>query len=137
MINEVFPMRYLAYVVGNQSMGLLLLLGTMIIYGSSIPWILPPSHTICALRSQILTFKNPPISEVLLPKTFVSIIHLKNDDKSIFIQAFHASPSSMSVLWPSSDKSDAAEIPGFRGTWRQNTSGIGHMYNVYCTRYSE
>jgi len=35
---------------GNQSMGLVLLLGNMLVFGSCLPWILPPTQTICALR---------------------------------------------------------------------------------------
>ena len=35
---------------GNQSMGVLLLIGVMITFASTVPWLLPPSETICAVR---------------------------------------------------------------------------------------
>ena len=35
---------------GNQSMGVLLLLGVMVTFASTIPWLLPPSEVICAVR---------------------------------------------------------------------------------------
>ena len=35
---------------GNQSMGVLLLLGVMVTFASVVPWLLPPSQTICAVR---------------------------------------------------------------------------------------
>ena len=36
--------------VGNQTMGLLLLLSVLLLFLSVPPWLLPPSHTVCALR---------------------------------------------------------------------------------------
>lgn len=35
---------------GNQSMGVLLLLGVMLTFASTVPWLLPPSEVICAVR---------------------------------------------------------------------------------------
>ena len=35
---------------GNQSMGVLLLLGVILLFGSAVPWLLPPSAMICAIR---------------------------------------------------------------------------------------
>ena len=35
---------------GNQSMGVLLLLGVILLFGSALPWLLPPSQMICAVR---------------------------------------------------------------------------------------
>ncbi len=35
---------------GNQAMGVLLLLGVMALFASVVPWLLPPSETMCALR---------------------------------------------------------------------------------------
>jgi len=35
---------------GNQSMGVLLLLGVILMFGSAVPWLLPPSPMICAVR---------------------------------------------------------------------------------------
>ena len=35
---------------GNQSMGVLLLLGVILLFGSAVPWLLPPSPMICAVR---------------------------------------------------------------------------------------
>ena len=35
---------------GNQTMGILLLLGVIMMFGSAVPWLLPPSTTICAIR---------------------------------------------------------------------------------------
>ena len=35
---------------GNQSMGVLLLLGVMMTFASTVPWLLPPSEVICAVR---------------------------------------------------------------------------------------
>ena len=35
---------------GNQSMGILLLLGVMVTFASTVPWLLPPSDVICAVR---------------------------------------------------------------------------------------
>ena len=35
---------------GNQSMGVLLLAGVMVTFASVVPWLLPPSQLICALR---------------------------------------------------------------------------------------
>ena len=36
--------------VGNQTMGLLLLLSVLLLFLSVPPWLVPPSHTVCALR---------------------------------------------------------------------------------------
>lgn len=36
--------------VGNQTMGLLLLLSVLMLFLSVPPWLVPPSHTVCALR---------------------------------------------------------------------------------------
>ena len=35
---------------GNQSMGVLLLLGVILMFGSAVPWLLPPGPMICAVR---------------------------------------------------------------------------------------
>ena len=35
---------------GNQTMGVLLLLGVILMFGSAVPWLLPPSPMICAVR---------------------------------------------------------------------------------------
>ena len=35
---------------GNQSMGVLLLIGVIITFASVVPWLLPPSQIICAVR---------------------------------------------------------------------------------------
>ena len=35
---------------GNQSMGVLLLVGVMLIFASVVPWLLPPNEMICAIR---------------------------------------------------------------------------------------
>ena len=35
---------------GNQSMGVLLLVGVMLTFASVVPWLLPPSEVICAVR---------------------------------------------------------------------------------------
>jgi hypothetical protein len=37
-------------------MGVLLLLGTMLLFAASVPWLLPPSNAICAVRSVVFVF---------------------------------------------------------------------------------
>jgi hypothetical protein len=37
-------------------MGVLLLLGTMLLFAASVPWLLPPSNAICAVRSVVFAF---------------------------------------------------------------------------------
>jgi hypothetical protein len=37
-------------------MGVLLLLGTMLLFAASVPWLLPPSNAICAVRSVVCFF---------------------------------------------------------------------------------
>ncbi len=45
-----------AFYLGNQTMGVLLLLGTMLLFAASVPWLLPPSNAICAVRSVVFAF---------------------------------------------------------------------------------
>ena len=35
---------------GNQTMGVVLLLGVMLLFGSAFPWLLPPGEVVCAFR---------------------------------------------------------------------------------------
>ena len=62
--------------VGNQTMGLLLLLSVLMLFLSVPPWLVPPSHTVCALRHSAHLLALALCLGVLLVKVVAKHIHL-------------------------------------------------------------
>ena len=61
--------------VGNQTMGLLLLLSVLLLFLSVPPWLVPPSHTVCALRHSAHLLALALCLGVLLVKVVSKLIH--------------------------------------------------------------
>ena len=61
--------------VGNQTMGLLLLLSVLLLFLSVPPWLVPPSHTVCALRHSAHLLALALCLGVLLVKVVPKLIH--------------------------------------------------------------
>ncbi len=53
MLVYVFQKMCDGTLAGNQTMGVILLLGVMLLFASVIPWLLPPNRLICALRHTV------------------------------------------------------------------------------------
>ena len=62
--------------VGNQTMGLLLLLSVLMLFLSVPPWLVPPSHTVCALRHSAHLLALALCLGVLLVKVVAKHTHL-------------------------------------------------------------
>ena len=60
--------------VGNQTMGLLLLLSVLLLFLSVPPWLVPPSHTVCALRHSAHLLALALCLGVLLVKVLKALI---------------------------------------------------------------
>ena len=81
---------------GNQSMGVLLLLGVILMFGSAVPWLLPPSPMICAVRYVMCMTQTEDDEKIV---EFLKISFFQN-------QAFPSPACILPLLWPPPHKGE-------------------------------
>ena len=105
---------------GNQSMGVLLLLGVIVTFASTVPWLLPPSEVTSSQSERGMWSRDP----LLTPHW------------SGYLRGAALPPPArlLPLLRAAAAQGDAAQVPRVRGARRHHPTGI-NLLSIISTIY--